>query len=281
MKRILVPTDFSIYANKALDYAVCLAKKADAEVILLHACDLIHKSFQDRREMIEEHNRYIQQCTEDQLQDLKKCIEETEGVQVETQLYDGTIIESILEGAVHFEPELIVMGTLGITGMRSRILGSKTAALLSRSPVPVITIPYDYEWSEPKRILLALNDPHEKIELLQPAFDIAHLFQADVKAAIFTREREEAVEVMEHSRAIFSIQERLQKTYTDSTINPVHLSGSNFQETIQEYINANNIDLLVMITHRRSIVQNIFYRSMTRKMNYHTKVPLLSIHAQS
>ena len=277
MKRILVPTDFSVYANKALDYAVCLAKKSGAEIILLHACDFLHNTLPGKKLMVEAYNQYVQKCANDQLQELKKCIEETESVLVGTQVYEGGVIDSILEGADYFTPDLIVMNTLGITGLRSRIVGSKTAALLSRTSVPVITIPYDYEWSEPKHILLALNDSDESLELLKPAFEIATLFHAEIKAGIFSTEHEDGVAVMEHSRTINSINTKLQQIYTPIVIQPVHFSGNEFQEAMQEYIEANSIDLLAMITHKRNGIQTLLHRSMTRKMNYHTKIPLLSI----
>ena len=36
MKTILVPTDFSSYANNALDFAYQIAKKVDAQIRLVH-----------------------------------------------------------------------------------------------------------------------------------------------------------------------------------------------------------------------------------------------------
>src|SRR5688500_16506686 len=95
MKRILVPTDFSFCANKALDYAVCLAKKSGAEIVLLHACDLIHNPFQDRKELIAEYNQSVQKSANEQLEILKKSIEDTENVSVMIRLYDGGVLDSI------------------------------------------------------------------------------------------------------------------------------------------------------------------------------------------
>ena len=36
MQKILVPTDFSDNAKKAIDYAVAVAEKANAEIVLLN-----------------------------------------------------------------------------------------------------------------------------------------------------------------------------------------------------------------------------------------------------
>ena len=45
MKSILVPTDFSTEANNALDFAIQLAKKTDAQIKLLHVIELPSGSF--------------------------------------------------------------------------------------------------------------------------------------------------------------------------------------------------------------------------------------------
>ena len=59
MKKILVPTDFSPEANKALDFAVQIAKQAKAEIILIHACDLLNTTFKDNQAIYKEYNQAI------------------------------------------------------------------------------------------------------------------------------------------------------------------------------------------------------------------------------
>src|SRR5688572_1592265 len=109
MKRILVPTDFSSCAGKALDYAVCLAKKAKAEIILLHACELISYPFKDHQGLIEEHNQRLLKDTNGKLLHLKKAIEETEGIAVNTLLYDGDAKSAILFAIGKNTVDLVVM----------------------------------------------------------------------------------------------------------------------------------------------------------------------------
>jgi len=49
MKKVLVPTDFSDYAGKALHYAIQVAKTMNAEIILLHVFDLLKYPFADKK----------------------------------------------------------------------------------------------------------------------------------------------------------------------------------------------------------------------------------------
>ena len=72
-------------------------------------------------------------------------------------------------------------------------------------------------------------------------------------------------------------EEKLRGKYRGLVINAEHLSGRNFEDSINDYIDRNNIDLLAMTTHKRTLLGNIFNRSLTRKMSYHSKIPILAI----
>jgi len=170
------------------------------------------------------------------------------------------------------------MGTLGITGLKEKIFGSKTAAVIGSSNTPVLAIPLEYDWSMPARYLLAINHFDEVTDILHPVFDLAKIFGAEVRAAVFTDEDKAApVDYLADARDIEFAGDKLKRKYSDITIKAEHLYGRHFEESINDYIDKHQIDMLVMTTHKRSLVGSIFNRSLTRKMSYHAKVPILAI----
>jgi nucleotide-binding universal stress UspA family protein len=54
---------------------------------------------------------------------------------------DGTVAESILEEAAAEDAEAIVMGSRGLTGVRSILLGSVSHAVLNHADRPVVVVP--------------------------------------------------------------------------------------------------------------------------------------------
>lgn len=281
MKKILVPTDFSPNAAKAIDYAVQISKLNQATIYIIHACDLLDTTFKDKLELKEEYNKHITDEAFTKLEMIRQSIEDTEGVLVNTQLYNGPVTDTVLTAAKEHEVDLIVMGTLGHSGIKERIFGSKTASVIGRTDIPVIAIPLEYEWSEPKKFLLAINHAAEAAGIVDPVFDLARIFKAETEVAIFTYEDfTVAVEYPEHTKEIGRIETALKNRYSDVTIHPEHLSGQRFGETLEEFIKEKEIDLLAMITHKRNLVSGIFHRSMTKRMAYHTRVPLLAIPAR-
>src|SRR5688500_13476947 len=104
MKKILVPTDFSKYADKALNYAVCIAKKAKAEVILLHACDDLKNPITGGRKknMDDKNEELIIELTH-KLKQYETSIEQTEGVPVTIKLFEGKTVASIITASEEYK----------------------------------------------------------------------------------------------------------------------------------------------------------------------------------
>lgn len=276
MKKILVPTDFSGCAEKALQYAAQIGKVMRAELVLLHVCDLLDYAFADKKDLVDAYNEAKIVELNHALQRLKAGTE-GEGLAVTTKLYDGDVVDSIVTAAQEHQADLIVMGTLGNTGLKTLIFGTKTAAVIRESATPVIAIPHDYQWSPLKEILIAVDNTKEKSSLFEPVFALSRLFNATIRTVVFSEENAAAVDVMQYAVVAAEMQRKLEQQFPQHKIETNHLSGSNFHQTIHEYVEQERIGLLVMITYKRTFMQNLFRFSATRKMAHHTTVPLLSL----
>jgi nucleotide-binding universal stress UspA family protein len=276
MKKILVPTDFSDCAGKAFQYAVQVAGKTGAEIILLHVFHLLKYPFADKKELVKEYNRIKVSELSTALQRLKDEIKD-KTVKITPSLSDGEVVDSILAASKTHDVDLMVMGTLGITGLKTLIFGTNTAAVIKESSIPVITIPYNYELKEIKDILIAVNNNNEDIKIFEPVFILSQVFSAKIKIVVFSDEDAEAVELVENSTVAMQIQRNLRKQFSETEIEKVHLCGYDFYLSIHEYIEEKEMDLLVMITYKRTFLQNLFNFSMTRKMANHTRIPLMSL----
>lgn len=283
MKKILVPTDFSPNATKALDFAVHIAQKAKSEIILLHAClDLMENTFKDNLVMYREYNQDITNKAYEQLLAFKKSIGESENIVVTILLYKGTVYDSILQASAEHHPDLIIMGTLGEAGLKETIIGSKTARIIGKTNIPVMAVPLFSEWEMPKRILLTVNNFEENPDIINPAIHLAALFNATIHIAIFTdSDTSDTFDYLKNERNITNYEQKLKNRYKAVDIKSVHLNGHRFQETIEEYILEQGINIVAMVTYKRTFMENIFNPSKTRKMSYHTRIPLLAIPANN
>lgn len=280
MKKILVPTDFSASAVNAVNFAVQSAKTLPIDVTIIHVFDEADSMYTDYMGINKEYKAALKQDLRDKLDLLRLSILEAEGIAVKTKLIAGGITDAIMQEAKEEQTDLIVMGTFGANGILKKITGSKTAAVIGNSSIPVLAIPYEYEWKKPQRFLLATNHFEKEAKLLNFLFELAALYMADVKVAVYTDEqRDSAFTMVEHSHDAASFERMLKERYHESAIETTHLYGENFGETLQHHITRQQIDILVMITYQRSLISRIFHPSVTKQMSYITSVPLLVLPA--
>jgi nucleotide-binding universal stress UspA family protein len=210
---------------------------------------------------------------------IREAIRGSEGMSIETQMYTGYVKENILAAVENTKADIVVMGTMGAaSGTGGKVWGTKTASVTGKSNVPVIAVPYSYTWKMPGEILFATNRFEKDPGLLTHLFEIARLFKSRIHAVVFTDEDSAAgADFVEHSRELKSYEYFLQQKFPGQQIITAHLSGSSFEETLQDYTDSNGIDMVAMVSLQRGFLSRVIHPSVTRSMAYHTAIPLLVI----
>jgi nucleotide-binding universal stress UspA family protein len=141
IKTILVPTDFSGYADEALERATQFAKLTQAEIHVLHAYEFPMPL------LVADVPVSLPQEVYDQVQDAaKQGVEKriakvvAEGVKAAGGVICDNPTRAILDAAVKTHADLIVMGTHGRTGMKHVLLGSVAERIVRMAPCPVMTV---------------------------------------------------------------------------------------------------------------------------------------------
>lgn len=282
MKKILVPTDFSECANNALNFAVQIAKLLSWDIVLVHTVESDAGLYMDYMGVQREREDEMLHEAERKLQLLENAIRETEEIFIEAQLSTGAVKDNILASAEDIKADLIVMGTMGTAGgIGEKLWGTKTASITGSSSVPVIAVPYSYSWSEPREILFATNRFEKSQELLNPIFEIANLFNSRIHTVVFTDEDSaRGFDFVDNSRGLDDYKYFLAQTFPDQKIITAHISGSRFEDKLQQYIASNNIGIVAMVSQQRGFLSRLVHPSATRSMAYHATIPLLIIPGQ-
>ncbi|GAB3670142.1 universal stress protein [Halopiger thermotolerans] len=134
---VLVPTDGSDNARKALDLAAKVGAHHDATVHLLSVID--EPALGDAVGSSPVHDR-LEADAQEILADGESAVREAGVDDVETTVESGSVPETVRSFAADADIDLVVMGTHGRTGLDERLLGSTTERVLRTAPVPVLTI---------------------------------------------------------------------------------------------------------------------------------------------
>jgi nucleotide-binding universal stress UspA family protein len=140
-RHILCPIDFSKASLKALEYALSLAKEADAHLTLLHALDMLpeEETPDTLRFDIRGYGDYLRRVAGDRL---LKLIPEgaREWCRPEVVVAPGKAYRGVLKNAEEREADLIVMGVVGRGAVDLLLFGSTTAHVVREATCPVLTI---------------------------------------------------------------------------------------------------------------------------------------------
>ena len=137
-QHILVPTDFSEYADDALDYAIALAKTLQARLTCLHVIHITPLAMDDYDTSgLVSYLEEIETDAQQRMQALLRRIHQ-EGLQGETVIIHDVPFQAILNTAKEKGADLIVMGTHGRTGLTHVLMGSVAERVVRLAPCPVL-----------------------------------------------------------------------------------------------------------------------------------------------
>ncbi len=137
-QHILVPTDFSEYANHALDYAIELAKTLQAHLTVLHVLHLSSFALGEAPPTVLDDTLTAMETNAEQQTQMALDRVQQAGIQGESTIVEGTPFQAIIETAESRNVDLIVMGTHGRTGLSHALMGSVAEKVVRLAPCPVL-----------------------------------------------------------------------------------------------------------------------------------------------
>ena len=138
-RNIVVATDGSENSRKAISYGIELAKLSGATVHALYIVDTSAYSSIPMDAGWEAMYEILRKEGEKAVNQVKELGEAT-GVEVREVLWDGHPSTEIINFAENNNADLIVMGTLGKTGLDRFLLGSVAEKVIRGSKVPVLVV---------------------------------------------------------------------------------------------------------------------------------------------
>ena len=140
-QHILIPTDGSAHAKRAVEQGTAFAKAVGARVTILTVVEPFHVLSMDPKQVSEGRPTYERLAKAEATRILAEAdkVAQKQGVAYATaQKEHEHPYQAILEAAAKGSCDLIAMGSHGRRGVVALILGSVTAKVLAHSPLPVL-----------------------------------------------------------------------------------------------------------------------------------------------
>jgi nucleotide-binding universal stress UspA family protein len=211
------------------------------------------------------------------LQEKQALNEQYPGLHTEIHLFSGPVSGVLKTYAQDKKIDFMVMGTQGASGLAEVIIGSVTASTIEDSEIPVLAIPAGYMAKAPEVILLAVRDFDRDSSKLIPVFDMASIYDVPVHIFAFESDMDSDVEISEKAEELESFTKFLQQEFPLARLKATLHEDEDFEYAIEDYCSDNNIGMICMLTHKRGFWGKFFNRSLTKKMAFHSTIPLLAI----
>lgn len=272
MGTILLPTDFSANANNALNYAVEIAELTGTSLQLLHVYTPMVPPNSVIRALITD------EVLDAKKENLEKLIVQSNTIksmypklQVAIRSEVGETVSTILSCANEIKPELIIMGTLGVSNITRMIFGSNTAAVVSQSSFPVLCIPSECSFQLPKRILFATTFSFDDMKGITRLATLAKLFKSEILVGHVDTSSSE--EPNDSSMKKFVQEIKLLTDYVN--ISSCVVSDHNVSMGLEQIISKNDINMLALSTFKRTFFEKFYKPSLAKKMVLYPMLPII------
>ncbi|MDZ4794422.1 MAG: universal stress protein [Bacteroidota bacterium] len=260
MPRVIVPVDFSETSlNAARFTAKMLAGKKEAVAIL--------------------YNNYESDGDYDVVVGYQESLKReflaigVEKVEYENEM-GGDLIENIARLALSSRATLIVMGITGKSEVRQAMFGSNTLKLVDKNLLPVMIVPPDAIYKGINNVVFTSDfkdvEATTPSALISTVLEIFHpmLHILNVSKGNHPTPPEDIQQGEIAFRKMFEL--------FNTKFN--YVTGTDFYESVDNFVKENDIDVLVTIPKHQSNAVSLFKSSHTKRLAYHSRIPILAAH---
>ncbi|AQG80602.1 universal stress protein [Spirosoma montaniterrae] len=268
MKTIVVPTDLSDFANRALAVAVSLARQHGAVIDLVHFVpfSLIEPSFSEAPIS-------VAQYLDEQAQEAEKSIQQLcqqpryQDVTIRPTIARGN--QGLYETLADLAADLVVVASHGSSGWAEWLFGSNAEQIMKRVHCPVLVIKTEQENFNPQHPVCGIDvDDH----LLTP-HPIPFQLGETIREYIY-------VKTPSDPKVDEGIRDWMAELAAARNLIDYHftiVTAGNVPDGIIAYAESRRADLIVLFSHQRKGVWHLINGSVAEDVVNHAPMPVLVI----
>ncbi|WP_413997310.1 universal stress protein [Maribacter sp. 2307ULW6-5] len=275
MNRILVPVDFSEHSANALEVAAQLAKKTNAEIMVVHMLGISDavltkdesQSFMEAKFYMKlAKKRFAEFLDKPYLKDLKI----TETVQ------NYTVFTEIGQIAKENGAELIVMGSHGTSGLSEIFVGSNTEKVVRSAEVPVLVIKKQRSDFKMEKVVFAFDFRVESTEAYHRAVNFFSQMKAQLHLVHVNLPGVQFMNTTEIQKDIDGFIRVAHHGELPAHIHVAMVSDYSVEDGVYNYAKKVDADAITITTHGRSGLAHFFKGSIGEDIANHVDLPVMT-----
>ncbi len=268
MKRILFATDFSEACSNAFTYLKNFIQDSSVKIDFVHVYDIpVNVSASIPHQAIQGMLEAKDEAAVNRMNQLRLTLPEHQRGKM-APIQGEYPSADITETAIRLHSDLIVMGMKKKYDLIDKMVGSTTIHTIDKSNNPVLAIPNDASFDPVTKILFptAINQianlSEKEIEALNWLNDFLHLIKSPKIHLVHISSDSDLVDI---TKRHFPIEE------IDFSIS----HAESVEEGIFKFLTLHDIHMLAFYKAHRSFWTRLYRSSITRKLLYQSRLPLL------
>ncbi len=282
MKTIAVLTDFSKRSEHAALYALHLAQKIKADVLLFNAFQVPADNLNSKQgEWPVEDYDEVAKSTEKKLEVLCEKLKN----EVKENSFPGTYLPALSyqceEGAIannmaNLEENknivLIVLATHGVDNASAFLMGNNCRQIIDAASIPLLIIPENCAIKNIEKFAFATDIVHNDVDYIRSLASLAKQFWAEILVA---NVNQHAPLTKDHEDAVTAFKKEVMRKINYGRVYYRNIPNENVKKGLDWLIEYVKFDILVMV-HRKEDPSDFFFKSsITKKIADHIYLPLL------
>jgi nucleotide-binding universal stress UspA family protein len=271
MKKILIPTDFSKYADLAIEAGAQIAQKNNAEIVLIHMLELPGQSNDALTgETSIPAIMLFKNKADETLKDIKNR-PYLKGIPIKEVVLLDNASRGIANYSNQNDIDLIIMGSHGSSGFEEIFVGTNTEKVVRLSNTPVLIIKNKIDKLDIKKIIFASDFSKEIKKPFLELLKFVNIFNAKLKLVMICtpnsfKTTSSAQKIMKEFVAEFDMPDYSMEIHNDT----------NIEKGITNYADAKEADLIALCTHGRTALTHFFNGSISEDLVNHTTRPVIT-----
>ncbi|MCD4697246.1 MAG: universal stress protein, partial [Bacteroidales bacterium] len=172
----------------------------------------------------------------------------------------------------------IVLGTRGKGEGMVDIIGSVTKKIIEKAKMPVLAIPHKSVYMGIKymnRVLYATDFDDSEFKSVRKLITLVRPFGMKTYCIHVASDVKNPLDNVKMDM----LKKHFREEYSDYNVVCDLIGHEDVLQGLEDYIDKKDIDLIALTTHKRGLIERLFNPSITRKMLFHTNIPLLVFHS--
>ncbi|WP_157976012.1 universal stress protein [Lewinella sp. IMCC34191] len=188
-----------------------------------------------------------------------------------SELMLGFPADKITEESKRYD--LVILGATGDSDVLESVFGSIASEVAQKSHCPVLLVPYGAHFDEYRHILYASSSLSLSRKAVLKLMDFNDLFRARIH---FVHVNKEDGDNRREREKLFA--PLFNNPDPEFAFEIVEVNANSVRKGLVDYLQANAVQLAVMVTEHRGFWEGLFHSSATKQMVLHPEVPVLVFH---